>query len=68
MCTECGGPIAEEREQRCPWCLEPMCRQCWIDRYVGQCSACEKEHGKAITSFPEDGRDKSNRLLPMKTA
>lgn len=45
-CTECGSPaIMNERE--CPWCCEPMCRKCWIERYAGQCSACEKAHGSA---------------------
>ena len=44
-CTECQSPITDEREQRCPWCCEPMCRNCWTSRYAGQCSLCEVEHG-----------------------
>jgi hypothetical protein len=51
-CTECSCTITDEREQRCPWCLEPMCRACWCNRYAGQCSKCEVEHGSPASDIP----------------
>lgn len=64
ICTECKAEILEQREQRCPWCQEPMCRICWCDRYAGQCSKCEAEHGSprdvrvaAVSHAFDDGLD-----------
>ncbi len=51
FCVNCDSAITDEREQRCPWCCEPMCRTCWVDCYAGQCRYCLKEHGSPNTEF-----------------
>lgn len=52
ICTECEAVISDPREQRCPWCQEPMCRRCWCDRYAGQCSICEAHGSPQVQGHP----------------
>ena len=53
-CSRCRGPLAAYSEDRCWWCLAPLCEECWID--PGTCAACEVEAAEVLRRLADRRR------------